>query len=447
MPYALIVEDDESFRLGMAEFVRREGFTVSMADSLAAARDEVARQRPDILLIDLRLPDGAGLELFGDDGAAPGVEWVLITGQASVETAVEALRRGAADYLTKPIDAARLKMTLGTVSRTRALKSEIGALRGELRKLGRFGRIIGGSPAMQAVFDKIARVAGTNATVLITGETGTGKELAALTLHDLSPRAQAPFLPTNCGAISPQLIESELFGHERGSFTGAERTHKGVFERVAGGTLFLDEIAEMSGELQVRLLRVLETNTVTRVGGNESIETDVRVVAATNRDPAEAVASGKLRQDLLFRLNVFPIHLPPLRARDDDVELLAEHFLSELNEAEHTSKRFGAAALARLRSHDWPGNVRELRNFVQRAFILADEEIDSESLPLETRNGAAASPGSQVTIAPGSRLVDAERQLILATLGHFAGDKRQAAEALGISLKTLYNRLNQYRQG
>ena len=280
------------------------------------------------------MPDGSGLDLLGalEPTAAP--EVVLITGNASVATAVDALRRGATDYLTKPIEFARLKMVLANLARALEMKGEIGTLRAELRKLGRFGPLIGGCPPMQKVYDLISRVARTEASILITGETGTGKEVVAQTIHGLSRRSKEAFLPVNCGAVSANLIESELFGHERGSFTGADRMHRGYFERAHKGTLFLDEVSEMPIELQVNLLRLLETSVVTRVGGNEFIKVDVRIVAATSRPIEEAVAAGKLREDLLYRLNVFPIPLPPLRERGGDVELLAETFLNDLNAAE-----------------------------------------------------------------------------------------------------------------
>ena len=258
---------------------------------------------------------------------------------------MDALRRGAIDYLTKPVDFARIKMALANVTRTLEMKGEIGTLRSELRKLGRFGPLIGTSPAMQTVYDLIGRVARTDASVLITGETGTGKDVVALTIHSLSRRSKEAFLPVNCGAISANLIESELFGHERGSFTGADRLHKGYFERAHRGTLFLDEITEMPLELQVRLLRVLETATVTRVGGSEPIKVDVRILAATSLRVEEAVAASKLREDLFYRLNVFPIALPPLRERGEDVELLAEQCLGELNAASGTAKHFTRACL------------------------------------------------------------------------------------------------------
>jgi two-component system, NtrC family, response regulator AtoC len=441
MPAALVVDDDVNFSAGLAEVVTREGFTARTAASVKEAKAELAKGMPDILLVDLHLPDGSGLDIFKELEASPSTEVVLITGQATVDTAVEAMRRGASDYLVKPVDIARVRAVLANVVRTRELKEQIGSLRGELRKLGRFGPLIGASSSMQRVYDLISKVATTEATVLITGETGTGKELVAETIHTLSRRHKEPFLPINCGAVSPTLIESELFGHERGSFTGADRLHRGYFERSNRGTLFLDEITEMPWELQVKLLRVLETSKITRIGGNESLNVDVRVLAATNRRPEEAVTKGKLREDLLYRLNVFPIHLPPLRERKEDVELLAENFLQQLNREHDTRKEFTRPAVNRLKSHNWPGNVRELRNLVHRAFILAEDHIGLDSLPL----GVQENVGSSLALKVGTSLGEAERRLILATLEECDGDKKKAAEILGISLKTLYNRLNEYK--
>ena len=441
---ALIVDDDPGFLLGLSEVIEQEGLTVAGAGSLKEAREEIAKNPPDIVLVDLQLPDGSGLDLLDDFEGTASPEVVLITGHASVDTAVEALRRGAADYLTKPVDMARVKMALGNLTRTLQMKGEIGSLRTELRKLGRFGPLIGASPAMQKIYDLIARVAKTNASIILSGETGTGKEVVARTIHDLSRRSKNPFLPMNCGAVSANLIESELFGHERGSFTGADKMHRGFFERAHGGTLFLDEIAEMPMDLQVRLLRVLETSTVTRVGGSDSFQVDVRIIAASNRRIEDALAAGKLREDLLYRLNIFQIHIPPLRKRGDDVELLAEEFLKELNAAEGTAKRFTRACLDRLRQHDWPGNVRELRNVVQRAFILAEEDVGIDSLTLEVAEEQDA-PATSLTIRVGTPMPEMERRLILATLEHFDGDKRKVAEVLQISVKTLYNRLREYK--
>ncbi len=444
MPHALILEDDANFQSALAELVEREGFSTSVASSLEEARAVVSKKPPDVALVDLQLPDGNGIDLFKDVEGPPGTDVVLITGHASVDTAVDALRLGASDYLTKPLDVARLKAVLANIARVSELKEEVGTLRAALRKLGHFGGLIGTSAAMQKVYDMINRVAPTDATVLLTGESGTGKDLVAQTLHELSRRRQAPFLPLNCGAVSPNLIESELFGHERGSFTGADRLHKGYFERADGGTLFLDEITEMAIELQVKLLRVLETGAVLRIGGERPISVDVRVIAATNRRPEEAVAEGKLREDLLYRLKVFPIHLPPLRERGQDIELLSDFFLEQLNKTENTNKMFTKATVERLRTHGWPGTVRELKNLVHHAFILADDEIGPNCLPPELAGGGEFS-GPSLQLKVGVSLAEADRRLILATLSEYGDDKKKVAEVLGISLKTLYNRINDYK--
>src|SRR5689334_5164021 len=355
MPHVLIVDDDANTREALAMLATQEGFTTAAAGSVAEARIQLVRQRPDVMLMDLKLPDGSGIELLEDLEDRASIETILITGHASVESAVEALRLGASDYLTKPVNMQRLRAVLSRVPKSGELRAEIGALRDELRRLGRFGRLVGRSPAMQEVYDKIARVAPTEATVLLLGESGTGKEIVARTIHDLSRRRNQPFLAINCGAISPNLIENEMFGHERGSYTGADRQHKGYFEQANGGTLFLDEISEMPLELQVRLLRVLETGTLMRVGTSRPIETDVRIIAATNRDPRDAVRAGRLRDDLYHRLNVFPLTMAPLRERSEDIELIASYFLEEMNEACGTHKKFAPGAVARMKQHPWPG--------------------------------------------------------------------------------------------
>ena len=443
MPHALLVDDDAGFVLALSEVVARGGLTVRTAGTLAEARREIADRPPDVLFVDLGLPDGSGLSLFDDLPGPPAPEVVLITGQASVDSAVEAMKRGAADYLVKPVDLARVRAVLAHVTRTRELQAQIGALRGELRELGRFGALIGAAPSMQRVYDLVQKVAATDATVLVQGETGTGKEVVAQTIHDLGPRRREPFVPVNCSAVSPGLIESELFGHERGAFTGADRQHKGYFERAHRGTLFLDEITEMPVELQAKLLRVVETGLVTRLGGQAPLPVDVRLVTATNRRPEEAVRAGKLREDLLYRLSVFPLELPPLRERPGDVELLAEHFLARLNRENGTWKAFTGPARQRLAGHSWPGNVRELRNVVQRAYILAEERIDLDCLSL----GVGEPSGSTLSVKVGTTLAEASRRLVLATLEESEGDKRRAARMLGISLKTLYNRLHEYGSG
>src|ERR671913_384224 len=348
MPHVLLVDDDPEQLEWLTEFVKGEGFTVAKANSLRTARIQLTQMRPDVLLTDLQLPDGNGIELVDDLEQRDATEVVMITGHATVESAVNALRAGATDYLVKPVDVERLRSILQRVPGTHELRAEIGELRQELRGLGRFGHMIGSSPVMQKLYDQLNRVAPTSATVLLVGESGTGKELAAQTIHELSRRREGAFLPLNCGAVAPQLIESELFGHERGSFTGADRQHKGFFERANGGSIFLDEITEMPMELQVKLLRVLETGIFMRVGGTQQISSDVRILAATNRDPEKAVSEGKLREDLYHRLNVFPIRLPPLRERGTDIEQLAQSFLDDLNRAEGTSKTFSREALVRL---------------------------------------------------------------------------------------------------
>jgi len=445
MPHVLIVDDDANTREALKEIAIAEGLSAAVAGSIREAKTQIMRYRPDVVLIDLKLPDGNGMDLFNDIESRATTEIVLITGHASIETAVEALRLGAADYLTKPINFRRLKALLSRIPRTVDLKQEIGVLRSELRRLGHFGQMLGAAPVMQKLYNHIARVAPTEATVLLLGESGTGKELAAQTIHELSLRQKHPFLPVNCGAISPQLIESEIFGHEKGSFTGADRQHKGYFERANGGTLFLDEITEMPIELQVKLLRVLETGAFMRIGSNQEIETDVRVIAASNRDPEVAVAEGKLRLDLYHRLNVFPLRIPPLRERGSDVELLAQHFLEELNAAHGTEKMLSTDALACLSNYHWPGNVRELRNYMQRAYILSDRTIDATALaPVITTQSPA---GLTLAIPVGTSLADVDRKLIYATLESCGGVKKRAADILGISLKTLYNRLEEYGPG
>lgn len=441
MPHVLLVDDDPESLEWLAEFAKAEGFTASKAASLRTARIQLSQMRPDVVIADLQLPDGVGVELVGDLENPEATEFVVVTGHASVESAVNALRVGATDYLTKPVDIDRLRSILKRVPGAAELREEIGELRQELRGLGRFGHTLGNSPVMHKLYDQLGRVAPTSATVLLIGESGTGKELAAQTIHDLSRRKKKPFIPLNCGAMSPNLIESELFGHEKGSFTGADRQHKGFFERADGGTLFFDEITEMPIELQVKLLRVLETGSFMRVGTNAPIATDVRVIAATNRNPAKAVIENKLREDLYHRLNVFPITMPPLRDRGTDIEFLAQYFLDQLNREEETQKVFSPAAIAALYAHSWPGNVRELKNYVQRVYILADRVIDIEFAP---RMFADPDPKPILTVRVGSTLDEVNRRLIEATMAECGNVRRKAAETLGISLKTLYNRLAEY---
>ena len=472
MTHALIVDDDVDSASSLKALIMAEQCTVAVVQNLRDARRQIALQQPELVLLDLRLPDGNGMDLFAEPELLADSEVVLITGHASLETSIQALRLGAADYLVKPINLRQLQGVLSRVTKPALLKAEVETLNAQVVPSGHFGALWGRAPAMLRLYEQIARVALTSVTVFITGESGSGKEVVAQTVHDLSRRRKQPFLAVNCGAISPNLIESEIFGHEKGSFTGADRQHLGFFERASGGTLFLDEITEMPLELQVKLLRVLETGCFMRVGSTQMQVADVRVLAATNRLPEQAIAAGKLREDLLYRLNVFPIELPPLRERLSDVGLLAQHFLSAFGVQEGQAKQFTAAALDRLLQYHWPGNVRELRNAVQRAYVMAaGEVIDAQWLPQPspavqtaaadaTARGMPLPAGSaarrlptasdeafekeSITLPIGTTLASAERTLILATLRHHHHQKERTAAALGISLKTLYNRLKEY---
>ena len=434
---ALLIDDDNDFLHGVGDVATQEGFEVTTADSLREARERLASATPDLVLLDLALPDGDGISLLREIRGSTAADVIMVSGVATLDSAIESLRLGAIDYLTKPVDTQRLRSVLAHVQSLRSLKEEVGTLRVELRKHGRFSKLTGSSREMQKVYDLVTRVAPTDATVLITGESGTGKELVAQAIHEHSNRKRRPFLPIDFGAIPENLIESELFGHERGSFTGASQLRRGCFERAAGGTLFLDEITEMPIELQVKLLRVIESGVLVRVGGELPIPVNVRLIAASNRVPKEAVLAGKLREDLYYRLNVFPIVLPPLSQREGDVLLLADEILASLNAAEGTSKRLSAAARVRIVACPWRGNVRELKNELLRAFILSESVLEMDDL--STAQGAP--PAKQNT---GLSLEESERELIIATLDRCAGDKKRAAEILGISLKTLYNRLNLY---
>ena len=462
MPHALIVDGDAESVDSLRLLIASERFTVAVAPNLRDARRQMALQQPDVVLLDVKLPDGNGMDLFDDPSLIARSEVVLITGRACIETSAQALRLGAADYLVKPIAMRQLQGLLSRIMKPAAPKLEVEGLSAALATGGHFGPLWGRSLPMQRVYEQILRVAATSVTVFITGESGTGKEMVAQSVHDLSRRRKQPFLAINCGAISPHLIESEVFGHEKGSFTGADRQHAGFFERASGGTLFLDEITEMPLELQVKLLRVLETGRYMRVGSTQTQEADVRVIAATNRPPEQAVQQSRLREDLFYRLNVFPIVLPPLRERLVDVPLLAQHFLRAIGTQEGQARQFAPAALEQLASYTWPGNVRELRNVVQRAWVMAHgETIDDAGLPnAAPSEGVSGVPaeessaglvsreaGVHIALPIGTSMAQAERALIEATLRHFNAHKERTAAVLGLSLKTLYNRLKEYAHG
>jgi DNA-binding NtrC family response regulator len=443
----LIVEDDPATRSGLAELVQNWGFLTDEAQDGETAMRKITTFRPAIIVSDLVMPRMGGLELLRAlQDQLTDLTFILLTAQGTVDSAVEAIKEGAYDYLSKPVDPQRLQILLQKAVERQSTLREVRQLRRQLREQGSFGRIIGNSPGIRTVYRVIEQSAPTSASVLIAGESGTGKELIAQTIHEISPRATFPFVAINCAAIPETLLESEIFGHEKGAFTGATDRRTGVFELAHRGTLFLDEIAEMMPATQVKLLRVLQERTFRRLGGRQEISVDVRVIAATNVIPQEAVNSGKLREDLFYRLNVFALDLPPLRARREDIPLLVQSFLNEFNRTNGKAVRgVDQEALYLMERYPWPGNIRELRNVIERATILADSEfIETKHLPptLITR-GEESLP--TMTISPGTTVDEAERRLILLTLDHTRNNKTRAAEILGISLKTLHNKLNRMK--
>jgi DNA-binding NtrC family response regulator len=443
MPSALIIDDQPESLLELSEFARDFGFHIATARDLKSARASLAKRLPDVAILNIHLGGAdnkdAAFQLFSHTDLSKVIEVYLLTDDPDFESAQRGMRAGAADILHRPEDMERLKSNLERVAKE--VTAEISGPCSVDRSAR--GLLKGESPAMNLVYRMIRKVAPTGATVFLAGESGVGKELIARTIHELSGRNQSPFIAMNCGAIPKELIESEMFGHLKGAFTGAHSSHKGYFERAEKGTLLLDEVTEMSPDLQVKLLRVLETRRVCPVGGERDIDIDVRIIASTNRDPEEAVSAGMLREDLYYRLAEFPIQVPPLRERGDDIVLLAETFLRECNERDGKEKLFSSEAHGVLRLHHWPGNVRELRNAVSRAHILAANEIQPDDLPGNIPTGYTIS-GDYLRFPVGYNLKELERRMILATLEHFKGDKPKSAKSLGISLKTLYNRLKSY---
>jgi DNA-binding NtrC family response regulator len=444
----LIVEDDAAARVGLEQLVKSWGFVAESASDGEEALAKVTTFRPAIVITDLVMPRMDGLELLralqqqGADATT-----LLLTAQGTVETAVEAMKEGAYDYLTKPVDLQRLKILLDKIVERLETMREVKTLRRQLREHGTFGPMIGNAPEMRKIYQVVEQASPTSASVLITGESGTGKELVAQTIHQLSPRATFPFVAINCAAIPETLLESEIFGHEKGAFTGASDRRQGCFELADRGTLFLDEIGEMTPATQVKLLRVLQERTFRRLGGRGEQSVDVRVIAATNVEPLEAVAKGKLREDLFYRLNVFSFRLPPLRERKEDLPLLIQSFINEFNTRNQKSiAGVDHQAMRVLEHYAWPGNVRELRNVIERATILAPGPfIEMKHLPPVLGDEPATQHQPQVALGPGTTVEEAERRLILMTLEHTRDNKTRAAEILGISLKTLHNKLNKLR--
>jgi len=445
----LIVEDEDNARKGYEQLLQRWGYEVLGVGTAEDALAKFSNFQPDTLIADVELPGMNGLDLLkqlGDE--LHEVPAIIITGKGSEERAVAAIEAGAFWYIEKPLKGPVLRALLDRALSKARDAQHLAVLQRQLREAGRLGEIVGGSKPMQEVMRIIEMAAPSSASVLITGETGSGKEIVARTLHKLSPRVTGPFVAINCSAIPESLMESEIFGHERGAFTGAAERRIGCFELADGGTLLLDEIGEMPAPTQAKLLRVLEDRKVRRLGSKVETPVDVRVLAATNKDPEQAVASGQLRQDLYFRLNVFHIHLPPLRDHKDDIPPLVEHMLRDINAKHGKSVRgIGAKVLDIFMGHTWPGNIRELRNVLERAAIMSEKDLISRaSLPGEFGKIAAKGPNDLSALKfPIGTTVDAmERELIVQTLAATGNNKTRAAELLGVSLKTLHNKLKEY---
>lgn len=446
----LIVEDEENERTGLAELVSAWGYRAETARDGVEGFEKVAEWSPSIVVTDLKMPRMGGLELLeqiANDSRTVAV--IVVTAQGTIDSAVQAMRMGAYDYITKPIDTDRLRTILQNASALLGTKTELEVTRRRLRDAGTLGCLVGASKKMQEIFRLIEMVAPSTASVLITGASGTGKELVARTIHELSPRRTKPFIPINCAAIPETLIESEIFGHEKGAFTGALERRTGCFELAEGGTLLLDEIGEMPVATQAKLLRVLEDRKLRRLGSKVETEVDVRVLASTNKVPDEAVARGELRNDLFYRLNVFNIQMPFLREHKDDVPALVEALLNEMS-AKHARKAAAVseAVLHLFQNYSWPGNVRELRNTLERAVIVCDGAvIETKHLPpgfgQSTVRTSSEDPDA-VHLGVGTTVEEAEKLLILKTLEATSNNKTKAADILGISLKTLHNKLKEY---
>jgi DNA-binding NtrC family response regulator len=448
----LIVEDEVHALMGLAELISGWGYRTETARDGIEGFEKVLAWDPAIVVTDLKMPrmDGLGL-LTKLTETGNKIAVVVLTAQGSVELAVDAMKLGAYDFISKPVDATRLKTILGNATRQLGTELELEVTRRQLRQSGVLGALVGHSRPMQEVFGLIERIAPSNVSVLITGESGTGKELVARTLHDLSDRKSHPFVAVNCAAIPETLMESEIFGHEKGAFTGAVERRAGCFELAEEGTLLLDELGEMPIGTQAKLLRVLEERKLRRLGARTEQDIDVRVLAATNRNPEDAVAAGQLRSDLFYRLNVFHIHMPPLREHREDIPDMVDSMLTEMNQ-KHGRRVGGVSAtvLERMQQHEWPGNARELRNLMERAVILAHDGglVEVEQLPPGFGRTAAlaAMPvdGNSVSVRVGATVGEAERLLILRTLEFTGQNKTRAAEMLGVSLKTLHNKLKEY---
>jgi DNA-binding NtrC family response regulator len=442
----LVAEDDIATSQAWTELITAWGFSVKVAEDGQRALELVQSYEPHILLLDLRLPRKDGLQVLSElREKGLQVSTVMISGEGEIPDAVQAIKLGAYDYLRKPVDLAHLRLLLSNLTTHITVSEENQRLRRRLINAGQLGPMIGQSLAMRRVMSLIEQVAPSSASVIVIGESGTGKELVARTIHELSPRRNGPYVPINCAAMPETLMESELFGHERGAFTGADRKREGCFELANGGTLLLDEIGEMKLELQAKLLRVLEESKIRRLGGSTEVPIDVRVLAATNRNLDNSIKEGRFREDLYYRLNVFAIGLPPLCDHPEDIPGLVDHFLRELKQPEGKNLTgVDAECLEVLKSYRWPGNVRQLRNVIERALIVSQGPLISVAdLPPEMKRNSGSSAAFELHL--GMSLDEVERELIMRTIDFTGGNKSRAAEVLGVSRKTLYNRLERYQ--
>ena len=443
----LVAEDDLATGQAWSELIASWGYKVEIAESGQRALDLIDSYDPHIMLLDLRLPEKNGLEVLGEmreRGLL--ISTVMISGEGEIADAVQAIKLGAYDYLRKPVDPPHLRVLLNNLFTHLTVSDENQRLRRRLLRAGELGGMVGQSSPMRRLMVLIEQVAPSSASVVILGESGTGKELVARTIHELSPRRTNPYIAINCAALPETLMESELFGHERGAFTGADRRREGCFELANSGTLLLDEIGEMRPDLQAKLLRVLEEGKLRRLGGTTEVPIDVRVLASTNRNLEAAIREGRFREDLYYRLNVFTIEIPPLNERAEDIPALVEYFLHQIEPPPgKTVNGFEGEALDVLKSYRWPGNVRQLRNVIERGLIVTrGPQITLNDLPVELRRGGGSSSAFEIRL--GSSLDEVERELIKRTIEFAGGNKSRAAEILDISLKTLYNRLEKYQQ-
>lgn len=445
----LLVEDEANMVRTLAKILTRKGHQVDAAATGEEALRLLDSQAYDLVITDLNMPVMDGMQLLramharGVDAAT-----IVLTGHGTIQSAVEAMKLGAGDYLIKPCNPDELLLVAGRLLEMRRLRAEVSTLQRQLIAIGRYGEIIGNSASMQRIYGVIEAVSQNKSNVLITGEHGTGKELVARTIHNRGPLAERPFLAINCGALSETLLESQLFGHRKGAFTGAVEDHDGVFQAAEGGTLFLDEISEIPLPLQVKFLRAIQEKEVTPLGSTRPVHVDVRIIAATNRDVEEAVREGRFRTDLFYRLNVVPVHLPPLRQRRDDIPLLVDHFIAEFSHVYGVdAKHVTAAAMTKLVDYDWPGNIRELQNAIERAFALsAEPEITVADLPPAIVRAGEAAPGSGAMRDPVP-LEQLERDNIVAALERSGGNKNEAARLLRIDRQRLYRKMEKYGLG